>query len=119
MDCAQFVSYSFAVRDAAHLAHLSSKSYAQHMALDTFYDEIVPLTDKFAEVSTGLAGKIPKYPPVKALDYDDPLELLEDYLDLVKAEGKEGEHDSQALLNILAELEELTAQTLYKLRFLK
>jgi hypothetical protein len=108
-----------AVRTAAHLAHLTSTSYAQHMALDGFYSDIVGLTDKYAEVYTGLEGKIPKYPLVKALDYDNPIELLEDYLTLVKKESEDDENESQALLNILAELEELTAQTLYKLRFLK
>lgn len=119
MSCALFVTQSFAVRTAAHLAHLSSTSYAQHMALNDFYEEIVPLVDKFAEVSTGLEQKLPKYPRVVALDYDDPLELVEDYLELIRQETKGDAKDSQALLNILAELEELTAQTAYKLRFLK
>jgi hypothetical protein len=89
------------------------------MALDGFYDALVPLIDKYAEVYTGLKAKIPKYPTVRALDFDDPVELVEDYLALVQAEAEEDEHGSQALLNILAELEELTAQTLYKLKFLK
>lgn len=129
MSCTQFIIQSFAVRDAAHLAHLTSRSYSEHMALDTFYNAILDLTDKFAEVYTGLTGKIPKYPPLKPLDYDDTVELLEDYLALVKEEQGDGDDDakeadgdaddSQALLNILAEMEELTAQTLYKLKFLK
>lgn len=118
MSCPQFISYTMAVRTAAHLAHLTSTSYAQHMALGDFYTSLVDLIDKYAEVYSGLE-KIPKYPSVKALDYDDPQELLGDYLELIRDETKEDEHGSQALLNILAELEELTAQTLYKLRFLK
>lgn len=119
MSCPDFISSTFAVRTAAHLAHLTTRSYAQHMALGDFYDTLADLIDKYAEVYTGLASQIPNYPRVKPLDYDDPVELLEDYLALVKEEVKEDEHGSQALLNILAELEELTAQTLYKLKFLK
>jgi hypothetical protein len=119
MSCPAFIAQSFAVRTAAHLAHLSSTSYAQHMALDGFYNDLVPLVDKYAEVYTGLSEKIPKYPRAAALDFDDPVELLEDYLDLVREEAKDCGQESQALLNILAELEELTAQTLYKLKFLK
>ena len=46
-------------------------------------------------------------------------ELVDDYLTLVRQEMKGDAKSSQALLNILAELEELTAQTAYKLRFLK
>lgn len=119
MSCPEFIAQTLAVRTAAHIAHLSSTSYAQHMALDGFYSDLVGLIDKYAEVYTGLTGKIPKYPVVKALDYSDPVELVEDYLVLVQDESSEDEHGSQALLNILAELEELTAQTLYKLKFLK
>lgn len=119
MSCPEFISNSFAVRTAAHLAHLSSRSYAQHVALGDFYQLLVPLVDKYAEVYTGLEGKIPTYPKVPPPAHDDPGALLSVYLNLVKAETREDAKGSQALLNILAELEELTAQTLYKLRFLK
>ena len=116
--CPTFVSQSFAVRDAAHMAHLTSRSYAQHMALDEFYTSLTDLIDKYAEVYMGLEQEIPTYPRIKALDYDDPVELLEDYLALTRREMK-GDMESQALLNILAEIEELTGQTIYKLKFLK
>lgn len=119
MSCPEFIVKSFAVRDAAHLAHLTTSSYSAHVALEAFYDALLDLTDKYAEVYTGLTGKIPAYPSIKALKYADPVELVDYYLDLVKAESKEDGHGSQALLNILAGIEELTAQTLYKLRFLK
>lgn len=110
---------TLAVRTAAHLAHLTSTSYAQHVALGDFYDALVPLIDKFAEVYTGLEQALPKYPRVATLDYDDPIELVDDYLDLVRQEMKGDAKKSQALMNILAELEELAAQTAYRLRFLK
>lgn len=116
--CPEFVSQSFAVRDAAHMAHLTSRSYAQHMALSDFYTGLTDLIDKYAEAYMGLEQEIPVYPRIKALDYEDPVELLEDYLALIRREMK-GDADSQALLNILAGIEELTAQTIYKLKFLK
>lgn len=119
MSCAAFVSHTFAVRTAAHLAHLTSTSYAQHMALGEFYEGVIPLIDKFAEVYTGYEQEIPRYPRVATLDYDDPLELVEDYLTLTRQEMKGSAKNSQALLNILAEIEELADQTAYKLRFLK
>lgn len=119
MSCPRFIAETLAVRTAAHLAHLSSRSYAQHVALGDFYQLLVPLVDKYAEVYTGLEGKIPTYPKVPPPAHDDPVALISTYLTLVKAEAKEDAKGSQALLNILAELEELTAQTLYKLKFLK
>ena len=118
MSCPQFIVQSFAVRTAAHLMHLSTTSYAQHIALDEFYTSLLGLTDRYAEVYMGLQEQIKSWPGPSTVERKDPVTLLEDYLDLIQAEVDE-DHDSEALKNILAELEELTAQTLYKLRHLK
>lgn len=117
MNCARFIADSFAVRTAAHLAHLLTKSYAQHVALDEFYNGLTDLVDKYAEVYMGLEGAVKSFPAV-APPADTPVALLEDYLERVKEEQAE-DSDSQALMNILAEIEELTARTLYKLNNLK
>lgn len=119
MSCPSFIAHSFAVRTAAHLAHLSSRSYAQHVALGEFYTGVLDLVDKYAEVYMGLDGDIPVFPKAKPVDHGNPVGMVSDYLETVQAEAREDEHGSQALLNILAELEELTAQTLYKMKFLK
>jgi hypothetical protein len=117
--CPKFIAECFALRTAIHFAHLSSKSYAQHVALGDFYDTLLTLTDKYAEVFMGLEGQVPasKWPSVE-LPSGEPISMLEDFLAAIEDEEAEDE-DSQALLNILAEMEELTAQTLYKLRNLK
>ena len=39
----------FHARTTAHVLHLRSRSYAQHVALNTFYDEIIDLADTLAE----------------------------------------------------------------------
>ena len=118
MSCPQFIVQSLAVRTSAHLLHLISNSYAQHVALGDFYGTLTDLVDKYAEVYQGLDGKIASWPAQATVERKDPIVLVEDYLELVQAEQAD-DHDSEALANILAELEELTAQTLYKLRFLK
>ena len=118
MSCPEFIVQSFAVRTSSHLLHLSSRSYAQHTALNEFYSGLLGLVDKYAEVYMGLEGVINTWPASSTVERKDPVTLLEDYLELVQAEQAE-DHDSEALANILAELEELTAQALYKLRFLK
>lgn len=117
MSCERFIAESFAVRTAAHQAHLSSTSYAQHMALDEFYNGIVDLADKYAEVYMGLTKRIESFPNA-TVPRGAPVDILADYLDLVHDEMAE-DSDSQALMNILAEIEELTARTLYKLKNLK
>jgi len=114
--CAPFIARSFALRTAIHLLHLSSTSYAQHIALGEFYEGLVELTDRFAEVYMGLEGQIKSFPSV-APPTGKPVELLQTFLELVADEFEEV--SSQGLKNILAETEELTAQTLYKLVNLK
>ena len=117
MSCPHFIAYSMALRTATHLAHLSAKTYAWHMALGGFYDDLLDLLDKYAEIYMGLEGQITRWPEVE-LPKGDPVGMLEDYLDVLKEEEAE-DSDSQALMNVLAELEELTARTIYKLKFLK
>ena len=116
-DCAGFIVRSMAVRTSAHLLHLSSPSYAQHMALGDFYEALTELTDKYAEVYMGLEGQITRWPGAET-PTGNAVAVLSAYLLDVRKEQKD-DKDSQALMNILAEIEELTAQTLYKLKHLK
>lgn len=117
MNCPQFIARCFALRTAAHYAHLSSKSFAEHIALDEFYSGLLDLTDKYAEVYMGLYQQVRAFPEV-ALPSGSPAEMLAEFLEHIKDEIDE-DKDYQSLLNILAEIEELTARTLYKLRYLK
>lgn len=86
------------------------------MALGDFYEALSGSVDSFAEIYMGLKGQITSWPSVTP-PKGSPTQLLGAYLDLVKEEQKAT--TDQALLNILADIEELVAQTLYKLRFLK
>ena len=58
MTAAQFVGLLFLGRDVAHSVHLNTRSFSKHMALNTFYDEIVGLADSFAEAYQGRHGLI-------------------------------------------------------------
>ena len=87
------------------------------MALKDFYESLSDLIDKYAEVYMGLAKSITKFP-----SYPPPtgtaMVLLEEFLDDIQDEIDE-DHGKESLKNILAEIEELTARTLYKLKNLK
>ena len=72
-----FVSKALFDRDAAHIAHWKTKSFAEHTALNTFYDELLELIDGFVEQYQGYYGKrmeiermdgMPSYPIEKALE---------------------------------------------------
>jgi len=56
--CNDFVGMLFLARDVAHSAHLNTRSYAKHVALNEFYDGIIDLADKFAEAYQGKYGLI-------------------------------------------------------------
>lgn len=48
----------FEIRDQSHYIHLQTTSYAQHKAMNQFYDSILDLTDTFVEVYQGKYGRI-------------------------------------------------------------
>lgn len=114
MSCQTFVARAFAVRTAAHVAHLTTTSYAQHIALDEFYTELLDLTDRYAEVAMGKEGRfssIPSHQPPKGAI----VEAIEDFRTVVIEELNDDD-DCAALVNILTDIEELTLRTLYKLK---
>ncbi len=47
-------------RNQAHTFHLLTRSHAQHKALESYYEDIVPLLDTWAESYMGMYGRIKK-----------------------------------------------------------
>jgi hypothetical protein len=45
-------------REQAHAFHLTTNSYAQHKALQNYYESIVPLLDSWAEAYMGKYGRL-------------------------------------------------------------
>lgn len=117
---AEVVANLFLAREIAHREHLRTKSYAQHMALGDFYESVIDVADKFAEVYQGTYGIIDSIPykvPEKKEAVDSALEDI-----LEKLEDSRVQFDQPCdtpLLNILDDVGALFAQTLYKLRNLK
>lgn len=113
MSCPEFVSRSLAVRTAAHIAHLMSKSYSAHIALADFYEALVDKVDRYAELH--MAEKAGVTFPSVPTPTGTPVGLLNDYLVLVRKEFAE-EGLTKSKENVLVEIEELTLSTLYKLK---
>ena len=117
-DIQQFIGLLFASRDYAHKAHLNTDSFAQHMALGDFYDEIIDLADSLAESWMGRnlqkVGEIPTITAPKG----EPLTVMKRLLDVVKDTRDFTDGDTM-LSNIMDEIEQLFTSTIYKLRFLK
>ena len=109
----------FLARDVAHSVHLNTRSFAKHMALNTFYDEIIDLADKFAEAYQGRHGLIGPISLHSARKTSNIVEFLEDSLKEIENERyKVCDKDETALQNIIDEIVGLYLSTLYKLKFL-
>lgn len=54
----ELVSHVFALRNAAHLAHWSTKSYSEHKALGGLYDSLIDKIDDIVEAYQGYYGLI-------------------------------------------------------------
>lgn len=54
----ELVSRIFALRNATHLAHWATKSYAEHKALGKFYDDLIDKIDAIVEAYQGWYGLI-------------------------------------------------------------
>ena len=119
MKCADFVGTLFLARDVAHSVHLNTRSFAKHMALNEFYDNIVDLADKFAEAYQGRHGMIGPVTLMSAKKTGNILEFLQDSLDdIEKSRYEVCDKADTALQNIIDEIVGQFLSTLYKLKFL-
>lgn len=111
----EFIGKLFSCRDVIHLAHLRTQSYAQHIALNNYYDSLLDLIDTLAESYQGIYGLLTiSIPEIKS---EDPLTYITQvykWIDSSRSIFKES-----FIQNIIDEIQLLNAQTLYKLKNLK
>jgi hypothetical protein len=89
------------------------------MALNSFYDEVVDLSDKFAEAYQGRHGLIGPITLQSARKTTNVTEFLQDSLDTIeKSRYTVCDKTDTALQNIIDEIVGLYLSTLYKLKFL-
>ena len=105
----------FESRDAAHLWHLQTDSYAMHKALNVYYDGILTLADTFLESAQGLFGNMKGGYGVEIADYKD-VEQIRDHLnELREMLGQHRTSFPNELQNVIDEMMALIDQTLYLL----
>lgn len=56
----KFIGILMSSRNHAHTYHLTTKSFAEHKALQAYYEGIVPLVDAWAEAYMGKYGRLTK-----------------------------------------------------------
>lgn len=106
----KFIGTLFQSRDAMHIAHLQTTSFAEHKALGGYYDGILDLTDKFSEVYFGRNKRVEIIiPEAKNLDSVTHLKEMQKTLD------SERNNYTSELQNIIDEMLSLVNKTLYLL----
>ena len=110
-------------RSQAHIFHWQTKSqssFAEHKALQKYYEGIVELIDGIVESYQGKYEIITGYKTVEMVDYKSTEQLISYFreLDSNIEKNRKGIKESY-IQNQIDGLQELIFSTLYKLRFLK
>lgn len=109
----------FLSRDVAHRAHLASDSYAEHMALGSFYEDIIGLADKLVETYQGRGEKVKDIPYYSDSNKGTAVVGLKKLLGKIETMRKDCCPDDSTIQNIIDEIIALYLSTIYKLTFLK
>lgn len=114
---AKFVGTVLHSGTVTHIMHFQTRSYAAHVALNEFYDEIIDLIDAVAEAYQGKYGIITGY---NAADFilpkGEPVAYLQDLSSFV-ATNRDFCDDSE-IQNLIDAVADQIDSTMYKLKFL-
>lgn len=106
----KFIGALFHSRDVMHIQHLQTTSFAEHKALNGYYDNILDLTDKFTEVYFGRFKRVEiVIPEAKVASAAEHMKEM-----LALLEGERGNYTSE-LQNIIDEMIALVNKTSYLL----
>ena len=103
----------------AHIFHLGTKSFAEHMALNGYYDEIDGLVDGLIESFQGKYGLLTNYKSYKVQSYKNKNQVLKYFTGLLNTiEEKRDCCEDSYIQNQIDGIQELIYSTMYKLKFL-
>ena len=122
-DIVDMISTLLNSRSQAHIFHWQTKSqssFAEHMALGTYYDGIVELIDGIVESYQGKHDLLTGYKTIKMVDYKSTEQLISYFKGLDDNIEKNRKAVKESYIqNQIDTVQELIYSTLYKLRFLK
>lgn len=116
-DVGKFLGLLLSSREQAHVFHLVTKSFAAHKAMQTYYEGIVDLVDKYAEAYMGRYKKrISGLSPYinKRITTDSRVIRLF-FVNLLRVVKGLKLPSDRSLVNIRDDIETLITQTIYML----
>jgi len=106
----KFIGTLFQSRDMMHIAHLQTTSFAEHKALNEYYEGILDLTDTFTEAYFGRNKRVEiVIPESKNMDAVSHLKELQSIIDA------ERNNYTSEIQNIMDEMLGLIDKILYLL----
>ena len=104
----------FTTRNASHLEHWRTRSYAQHMALGSFYEDIIDNIDTIIECYQGNFGLITTSNQTCSINKDIVKQLRSDVKWIADNRSAIAQN-VDALENLIDGLTEVYLRTIYKL----
>jgi len=115
----KLVSHLMHSRNQAHVYHLQTKSFAEHMALNGYYNSIIELVDGLIESYQGKYGIIDKYTSFELNSYKSNKETINYFTALQKnVDSLRDDVDDSYIQNQIDTVTELIQSTIYKLSYL-
>ena len=103
-----------------HIFHLQTKSYAEHKALQKYYEGIDGIVDGLIESYQGKYDIITQYNSIKNEDYKSVEQVIKYFKSLDAMIDKNRKEVKESFIqNQIDTVQELINSTVYKLRFLK
>ena len=124
-DVSKFISKLLESREMAQVYHWTVKgdmgSHAAHLALQTYYEEVIEFIDDIVEIYQGQYGLIEGYDIIDTTDSKskDRLDYFKEAVEFVKSGRKCIKAEDTHIHNIIDELIALQYKTIYKLTYNK
>jgi len=124
-DVSKFISKLLESREMAQVYHWTVKgdmgSHAAHLALQTYYEEVIEFIDDIVEIYQGQYGLIEEYDVIDTTDSKskDKLDYFKETVEYVKSERTCIKSEDTHIHNIIDELIALQYKTIYKLTYNK
>ena len=113
---ADFISVLRNSSPQVHIFHNQTKIYSEHQALGMYYDDVLDIIDRITETYVGLYGNITGYTSMPYRDYVSKEETINYFKALYQyVQTNRSIFKDSFIQNIIDELSELLAQTLFRL----
>jgi spore coat polysaccharide biosynthesis protein SpsF (cytidylyltransferase family) len=118
--CVEFLSVLRNSSPQVHIFHNQTQVYSEHQALGMYYDDVLDIIDRITETYTALYGEVTGYKSAPYRDYVDKEETITYFKTLYSYVQKNRSVFTDSFLqNIVDELSELIAQTIFRLNLNK